>query len=443
MHNNYKSKAFKEWLDKLQQESWQLELIISGFSVYGLSQAFEPLKIYFSIAQNEENNVMSIALMIALTSCTILMFTLLLHVVLRGLWIGALGLRYVSGDIDYETLNYRPKFDSYLRKKIGSFDKYIGNLEDYCSVIFAISFLLIFYIISVFLCIGAIGLIVYTFFSDKANSNTVLNIVGIVLLVFMIFGMLFTFIDFLSQGYLKKNKRLSKIYFPFYWVFSYLTLAFLYRPLVHNFLDNKFGKRLSLILVPIYFLAIAGATYSFKRSNYLSSSSRSNLYTANSLNYDENITEKGMFIRSASIPSKIIKTYYLPIFIEYNERVEDAIFQFNEGLKPENDIRGFKSDFIRGIEESSAIRKNRDSLKIEYMKTLSQIYSFKIDSLAYTNPGFLFTKHNNNQDGFETVLPIKNVSEGKHVLNIYRLSKKDTTETKNSIVTIPFWYYKE
>jgi hypothetical protein len=55
-----------------------------------------------------------------------------LHVVLRGLWIGALGLRYVSGDIDYEQLKYSPKFTKYLSKKIGSFDKYIATLENYC-----------------------------------------------------------------------------------------------------------------------------------------------------------------------------------------------------------------------------------------------------------------------------------------------------------------------
>ena len=44
MQNNYRSKAFKAWLDKLQQESWQLELIISGFAIYGLTQVFEPLE---------------------------------------------------------------------------------------------------------------------------------------------------------------------------------------------------------------------------------------------------------------------------------------------------------------------------------------------------------------------------------------------------------------
>ena len=35
----YNSPEFRKWLDKLQQESWQLELIISGFAIYGLISA--------------------------------------------------------------------------------------------------------------------------------------------------------------------------------------------------------------------------------------------------------------------------------------------------------------------------------------------------------------------------------------------------------------------
>lgn len=442
MRNNYRTKAFKEWLDKLQQESWQLELIISGFSIYGLTQAFEPLQVYYNIAQNENNIVIGIALTIGLISCSILMFTLLLHVILRGLWIGALGLRYVSGDIDYKKLNYSPKFDRYLRKRMGSFDKYISRLEDYCSVLFAVSFLLIFYIISIFLYVGLIALIAYFFIKDNKTENIVLFCFGMALLVFVVLGMLLTFIDFVTQGYLKKKKWLSKVYFPFYWVFSYLTLSFLYRPLVHNFLDNKFGKRLSLILIPIYFLVIAASTYNFKRSNYFSSTNNSNTFTANSLNYDDNITEKGKFVKNASIPSKIIKTHYLPIFIEYRERVEDAIFSFNEGLKPEDDIRGFKSDAFISTNQMK-VRKNLDSLKLEYMKTLSNIYSFKIDSLTYSNQEFLYTKQNNNQDGFETVIGLKKLKEGKHDLEVYRLKKDKDTIQNNLIITIPFWYYKE
>ncbi len=45
MKNDYQSADFKKLLDKLQQESWQLELIISGFAIYGLFLGFEPLEV--------------------------------------------------------------------------------------------------------------------------------------------------------------------------------------------------------------------------------------------------------------------------------------------------------------------------------------------------------------------------------------------------------------
>ena len=32
-------KSFSQWLEKLQQESWQLELIISGIALFGIWEA--------------------------------------------------------------------------------------------------------------------------------------------------------------------------------------------------------------------------------------------------------------------------------------------------------------------------------------------------------------------------------------------------------------------
>ena len=144
MSNDYKNKKFQELLDRLQQESWQLELIISGFAIFGLFTALPRIELSLHIAKNDNQIYTFIIGVVALVACYILIFNLLIHVILRGLWIGALGLRYVSGDIDFEELNYQNKFTNYLKSKIVSFDRYVGRLENYCSVLFAISFLLIF-----------------------------------------------------------------------------------------------------------------------------------------------------------------------------------------------------------------------------------------------------------------------------------------------------------
>ncbi|MGB5377935.1 hypothetical protein [Muriicola sp.] len=52
MSNNPQDTKFKQWLDILQQESWQLELIISGFAIYGLFMIIDPIELGNLEAQN-------------------------------------------------------------------------------------------------------------------------------------------------------------------------------------------------------------------------------------------------------------------------------------------------------------------------------------------------------------------------------------------------------
>ena len=307
MSQDYNKPAFKKLLQKLQEESWQLELLISGFAIFGLFSAYEPLNIAIIESTNDGILHKAIIAQVAWFSCIILLFNLLLHVLLRGLWIGALGLRYVSGDIDYEELNYSEKFTTYLKKKVGSFDRYIARLENYCSIIFAVSFLLIFYVLALTFTIIVIALSIEYVIDNDNLPNWIRKFLGIPFIIFIVLGLFLTFIDFITQGWLKKKKWLSKIYFPFYWVFSFITLSFLYRPIVYNFLDNKFGKRLSLVLFPIFILVIIMSSINHNFSNYFNEGNSSNNYITSDNNYID-IAEKddAIFIDDAAIQSKII-----------------------------------------------------------------------------------------------------------------------------------------
>ena len=442
MSNNYDNPAFRKLLQKLQEESWQLELIISGFAIFGLFSAWGPIRIWIGQAQNNDETFTAITLTVVSVSMAILLFNLLLHVILRGLWIGALGLRYVSGDIDYDELKYSPKFTNYLRQKIGSFDKYIATLENYCSVIFAISFLLVFYVLAITFTITAIALTANYIIDNDNLPNWVSNGVGIPLVLIIVIGMFLTFIDFVTQGFLKKKQWLSKIYFPIYWIFSFITLSFLYRPLVYNFLDNKFGRRLSFILVPVYILILLLTSLKYERSNYIESSDYSNSTYASKKNYEDMLSKEGQFIKTVAIPSKVIKDSYLKVFMVFSDGIEDRIFSRNKGLKPEKDLRGLTSDLQ--FSNSGLSFRKKDSLKSQYLKTFNKIYWVVIDSTKYTSD-FILGESNTieTEFGFESYFDIKDLSSGKHLLKIQRDSytKKDTTIT--SIATIPFWYYKD
>lgn len=438
MSSDYNNPAFKKLLQRLQEESWQLELIISGFAIFGLFTAIEPINEAASMAQSKQQIVKFIVLVIGLISCAILIFNLLLHVVLRGLWIGALGLRYVSGDIDYEALNYSDKFTKYLKKRVGSFDKYVATLENYCSVMFAISYLLIFYVLALTFTIISIALIANYIIDNDSLPETPRSIIGIGLILFILFGMIFTFIDFITQGWLKKKKWISKIYFPIYWVFSFITLSFLYRPLVYNFLDNKFGKRLSFVLVPVYFAILIMSSFNYKPSNYFDKIDFSSELTANRKNYIDLVEKDDAIIDEFAITSKVITKPYMNVFMEFTDNIEDNIFSFNPDLEPEEDERGLQSN-INIINDNGSDRRLK---RKDYMKTLNQVYTIRIDSTDYESE-FIFTESKKENLGLETVVSIKNLEEGKHILKVLRKRIKKGDTLRYAVCRIPFWYYKE
>ncbi|MEM9077359.1 MAG: hypothetical protein AAGC43_09975 [Bacteroidota bacterium] len=445
MSTDYKSPSFKKLLDSLQQQSWELELIISGFAIFGLFTAYDPIKSSMLNAQNEEQVYSFVILFVALIACSILLFNLLLHVILRGLWIGALGLRYVSGDIDFDELKYSEKFKGYLKKRIVSFDRYIAGLENYCSVLFAISFLLIFYVLAITCVVLSMVLVANFIIDNDYLPEWVSNGVGAVLMTFLGIGMFLTFFDFITQGLLKRNKWVAKVYFPVYWIFSFLTLSFLYRPLVYNFLDHRFGKRLILLLTPIYLLILFLTSLGYRNSNFWDKERSSSEIFANRENYADMLDEDEDYPGDIVIPSKVITTKYLQVFMPFTGSFEERIFTFDESLKPENDRRGLKSGIVFSTNWSDSIttRKQKDSIRKRYMNTFNQIYSFKIDSLDY-DADFLLTTDKKNHLGFETYLKLDSITEGKHVLKLVRKKiEKEGDTAKLMVRTLPFFYYKD
>lgn len=246
--------AFKEWLEKLQQESWQLELLISGFALFAVWEArtlVDGYENYLTISRGGGSDITGIILgafsFLLNISWRIFFFNLLIHVLARGLWIGAIGLRYVSADIDYDYFNYADIFTNFLKKNVGDFDDYIERLERFSSVIFAYTFLLFFIFLSLILYFAE----TFAFF-HYIDDHTV----GIFAVLFFLFLGLIAFIDFITMGGIKKikEKNIARIYFIFYRIFSLMTLSFLYRPLLYNFWDEKYTRRLFLISIPYIFI---------------------------------------------------------------------------------------------------------------------------------------------------------------------------------------------
>ena len=266
--------VFHEWLETLQQESWQLELLISGLALYLIWESGEKvqaLELFIEINQGSDlfGDMLSMVSTMAWGSWLIFMLNLLVHILARGLWIGAIGLRYVSGDIDYSHLNYAPIFEKHLSRRVGTFDRFIERLERFCSMVFAYTFLLFFLFLTILVYFGLFVLVISIIdrhFGGVDEGNTMF--IGVFSMAYLILGLIY-FIDFISLGGLKRIKEpaVARVYFVIYRILNILTLAFLYRPLLYNFIDHRYSRRFLWFSIP-YFLVVFLLTPSISYNGY-------------------------------------------------------------------------------------------------------------------------------------------------------------------------------
>lgn len=447
MQNDYTSKKFKKWLNKLQQESWQLELLVSAFVIYGLFQAYEPLnKMFLKFIKTVDDPFINVFIgifgSVILLSVLILAFNLTIHLILRGLWIGAIGLRYYSGDVDFEELKYAIKFKKYLKKKIGSFDNYIGKLEDYCSIIFSLSFLLVFIILSFFIIISVFFSVVLLLgvFIQIDSLNKIAKIILVIFMFVYLFMTALTLIDFLFQGILKKNRIIATIYFPIYWIMSYLSLSFLYRPILYNFLDHKKGRRILFWIIPFYILLAAASVLNYNRSNFhFIGYKDSRDYILTDYYLDSYIEDSDIYFENIAIEKKRVTNKSLQIFLFHNKDLEDAIVFNNDKFKLEEDRRGLYSEIFSAFDRNQKYDK---SLFSGYMISLNEKVIIEIDTMKVKS-GFVASTFGNDQIGYESYIEISMLSPGKHYFRLTSEKVVNDSIVKDSFSPIPFWYYPE
>jgi len=438
MDKQEKSK-FVQWLELLQQESWQLELIISGFSIFLLVGVYEPMQDLWRqttiLASNSNSmNLLILPMTILQGSWLVLLTNLIIHVLLRGLWISTVGLRYVSEDIDFDTLNFHPRFDHFLRKHIVSFDRYIERLEKICSIIFAFSFLLIFILISLgvwLMFFGSIDFILNWLPLGQRLTDTLDTILSI----FILLTSLLYFIDFLSFGWIKRRKRLALFYYPFYRFYSWITLSFLYRPMYYNLADNRFGRWVGFLLVPYIILIMVASSVSFVTETYFPTQPK-NLALSTDV-YDDLQDDKLRFVR-ATIPSKYVSNDFLELFLAYNPRLDDkAIESICPGLTPARQTGVRMDGVVRFDGTSTQQRKVDNDSLLQCMNQLHQVY---INDSLYSDLKYRFYTHpERDKMGLLTILDIDYLSRGEHMLKVKTYSKRGEEMKWRESANIPFW----
>ena len=485
------------WLDQLQEQSWNLELIITGFVLFGLFRlreflALKEVEFYanevngFGWLFTEMNNWYSFFNVF----CGVFIFSLLSLIFIRGLWIGAIGLRYVSGDIDFDRFKYDNKFKQYLRQKIGSFDDYINTLENFSSSILAFTYLLFFAGISLMLYVLEISLFMELLQQLRVEKESILA--KICNYPLLLPGYIVAF-DFLTLGWLKTIKLpiFRTIFFTLYRFVGAITFSFLWRPILLNFLDQKYAKWL-VLTIPILIFCLGkyeGYTdYDYKffpRQDWQISGEVAEI-SFRPVYYDDLRRiekEEGNYMKiwDLSLSSHIVDAPIMKVFVKYTTRLDNFIERMDSSIVVINNMeRNNRREYSllkkRPITEYAEYYEQRevafykhynnmeagiqaDSFRLNFIEKeklahqnylaqlkyiIKQYYSFEInqrmvpDSLVHLA---FYTHPNLGEKGFLCTFPSENVHLGINELTLIRkIYVSKFSGYKDNGLTIPFIY---
>lgn len=444
-HKQDHNPDLSNWLNKIQQDSWQLELIISGMATFLLIAAWQPIMDYgyktsLLVSVDVSYALVSIFYYVMRTGYQALLFCLLVHLVLRGLWIAAIGLRSVSGDIDYDRLNYQEKYSSWLQKRIGTFDQYVERLERYCSIIFSLAFLILFCFLSLAtftIVVAAIQIFIETIINGDSKAIRRVGLLNNGVGIGLFFGGLIYLIDFFSFGFFKRNRYTAKPYYYLYRFMGWLTLARFYRPLYYNLIDQGFGRKLARFL-PLFIVAVL-VTVSMVviKYSYFPYYAKDGMVWIDHYNYDD--TRQALLEGQAwrvSLKSKYVENNYVEVFVPYQPVHDDEVI---ERLHPSLDPARYEGIKLAGaikVGERYNDHANHDSLLL----ALTELQEMYVDDSLRTDikPRFHFNEKR-QQPGLLYMLPAHDMSIGEHKVLVKKRAIRADTLSWTGQVNIYFY----
>jgi hypothetical protein len=440
-----------KWLKKLQQESWELELLVSGFSILLLAKGIEWLtgiQEYFTVSLNfsiQISNIIIVFLAIVNLAVHALILNLVVHLVFRGFWVGIVGLGSVAPNADFHKLKYSNFFVEKLKNRVTTLDDLVILVDRISSIVFAFAFLVIFLLISIALYftglvfIGTIGESFVELFSGGL-AKIIAFIVNSVVNIYLIFGIIYL-IDFLSFGLIKRIKFFSKIYYPFYLFFGWITLAFIYRTIYYNLVSRFSKRRTAYILIPYLLLLVT--IPGIKLDHHIYYPDRQNEYSFNGSFYENERKDNDEF--TISIPSFIIKEAFLPVFIKYDPNDNPVIKKICPDYTPEKK---------EGLNSGIRIRKNEDggyhlshstriseSFPEKSLECLKSCYKIELNGILVENE-YYFRSLNDNK-GLFTIIDIDTLPRGKNELIIFRKEISNDSINQVEYAKVPFWIQKK
>lgn len=433
--NNEQSEA--QWLQTVEQNSWQIEILISGGLLITLYHIPDIINNWMTKVVTDSQLTTSILLifLMSLIVSKALLIGFGANLLFRASWLASLGVHYAfPKGIDYNNLEYSEEIKNRLSHKYRPTAKVL-YLERLSSLSYSLA------IVFTVFAVGAMLITLLLYFTvfepllpaeiydSKPFGFSVLAVVVVISL---------GAIDHFLFTKLKNKDSWQGPLMRFSKIVSFLNLSFLFK---HEWLVLTSNiKRWKLYLTGFGFFAaaillsmndISWSTLSLGFTNPLdhrdfTQVSQPWLSLQNS-EYAENY-EKGQYMSNATIPSEIVKHNYLPLFLPYDQWYDISLHNLF-----------MKDSIIWDVENAEEKVNNKENYQ-KIQSVFNQSFGVKIDNVLQDSLKWYIREHPNNaQLGFSTILDIDSIDRGHHFLQIsYRVHRTQRIDTFG-LRYIPFW----
>jgi hypothetical protein len=444
-------KEGKGWLNRVAEQSWEPELLISGLAIYAtlqLPEVFESALYYYQYNLQTSNGFIDMGLPTVIIASVVnaiklLNYAFILHFIIRAFWVGVIGLNSVfPKGIQYDKLQYSGFYQKEMEKRIGQSGDFLMATDRLASVIFSVTF-------TVSLLLFAIGFLYSVFFLFMNVMKMILpeNIYEIYSSIFL--GLLFSVLILvavlsvvLNMERFRSNEKITKWHFLISWYSSTTLFPFVFKPfqyLLLNFMSNiplkKYYTYSALFFLAFMcMLLVSTVKYSgidtFTTRSYFSTRSFEGVYNNN--NYDVSLTADR--VNYPVMDKKIYEAgSYAEVFLPYPKMLDTKLKAFCELEEP--------ADSLFRFERRAIANKTRLACVNEY-------FSFALNDSLPLNSELMFTTYlKTDQHGFGGKLWLDDtLNIGKYTFNIRNAIVDEMDERRDSIgrllvyeFDIPIW----
>jgi hypothetical protein len=416
------------WLQRLKDESWEAELLVSAVAIYAIFNTFSLFdwicNMFIDKLDPSQYLIGYMITFLGFLAFGILGALFVIHFGLRAYWIGLVGLNSVFPDYSLEDSAYSKTFTEKMLAKLPRLQNSITNLDEICSVIFSVAFTLLL-IYSYLGLVSSIYLLLFNLLSDYI-PNYVLLIPLVIFAAIYIAQMILTIVANIKK--FKTNDTVQTWYFQA----TILGSALLYGPLYKNLLQitmifgSNFKKKKALVRTMIFMLAFGAilGTYKLFDSNvlYLMGLNKDlDTTKAYEFYYSTNNSEN-KFLLTPEIQTDLVESKAIQLFIPIFDNEISKLEEICE-LNPNGDFK----------KPSTA---ERNKIRESYLNCYTEMHQIALNE----NPievQFLKTDHPiTDQFGIKTFIDLSALQSGNHTITVF----KKLGEKKEKSWEIPFYY---